>query len=65
MNFLCHLLRKKYAYAIRIGTEKSILGGSWYLKWLLNCFACLYLNKKNTSLLSFKEVFLFLFERCY
>ena len=42
-----------------------MLGGSWYLNQLLNCFACLYLNTKNTSLLSFKEVFLFLSERCY
>lgn len=65
MNFFMSITSEKYAYTIRIGTEKSMLGGSWYLNQLLNCFACLYLNTKNTSLLSFKEVSLFLFERCY
>ena len=46
MNFLCHLLRKKYAYAIRIGTEKSMLGSSWYLKLVVELL-CLSLFKQK------------------
>ena len=65
MNFLCQLLRKSYAYTIRIGTDEKHVG--WFLvsEPVVELLRLSLFKHKKYLFVKLQRGIFILFERCY